>query len=41
MIPEHRCAQCFVAQYGMKSDIPCRNEWWPEWDAMQAQVVAA
>lgn len=29
----HRCAQCWVAQYQIKSDVPCRNEWWPRWDA--------
>jgi len=29
----HRCANCYVAQYAMKSDIECRNEWWAEWDA--------
>lgn len=31
--PEHRCANCYVAQYGMKSDVLCRNEWWSKWDA--------
>lgn len=31
----HRCSNCYVAQYQMKSDAPCRNEWWPQWDAEQ------
>lgn len=29
----HRCSNCFVAQYGIKSNIPCKNEWWSLWDA--------
>lgn len=29
----HRCSNCFVAQYNIKSNVPCKNEWWPLWDA--------
>lgn len=31
----HRCANCYVAQYGMKSDVPCKNEW-AQWLNYQA-----
>lgn len=33
---EHRCAVCYVAQFQMKSDVPCPNEWWLQWDNSQA-----
>jgi hypothetical protein len=34
----HRCSNCWVAQYQIKSDVLCRNEWWPEWDALQLEA---
>lgn len=37
----HRCANCFVAQYGMKSNVLCKNEWWVDWDTQQEAEVAA
>jgi hypothetical protein len=36
-IREHRCAHCYVAQYGMKSNLPCKNEWWELWDFLYGQ----
>jgi len=37
---EHRCANCFVAQYGMKSNVRCKNEWWSEWDYRYGKAAA-
>jgi len=33
---DHRCANCWVAQYQIKSDAACKNEWWVTWDAMES-----
>jgi len=40
-LPEHRCANCWVAQYGMKSNLMCKNEWWSTWDYQQAMKQEA
>lgn len=38
---EHRCANCYVAQYQMKSDVPCKNEWWADYDAEMKEQLDA
>ena len=38
-MPEHRCANCYVAQYQMKSDVKCKNEWWSQASMRQAELM--
>jgi hypothetical protein len=33
---EHRCSRCWSAQYQIKSDVPCPNEWRALYEAVEA-----
>jgi hypothetical protein len=39
MTSDHKCANCYVAQYGMESDVRCKNEWWYQWDYENRKMV--